>query len=58
MGIDEETLRAAIRKELGPDILLEGRTLGWEEAAKIFGCTEGTLKVWVSQRKVPFTNGK
>lgn len=29
-------------------------TLGNNEAAQILGCTPGTLRVWVSKRKVPF----
>ncbi len=29
------------------------RTLGVAEAAKILGCTPKTLRVWVSQRRVP-----
>lgn len=31
------------------------KTWGWDEAATFLGCTEGTLRVWVSKRKVPFT---
>ena len=54
MSIDQETLRAAIREELGLRDLGE-RTLDWDEAACILGCTTGTLKVWVSKKMVPFT---
>ena len=28
-------------------------TLGIEEAAKVLGCTQNTLRVWVSKRRVP-----
>ena len=30
-----------------------GRTWGWDEAAGYLGCTAGTLKVWVSRRRIP-----
>ena len=31
-----------------------GRNLSLEEAACYLGCTPGTLRVWISKRKVPF----
>ena len=30
------------------------RTWDFAEAAEYLGCTEGTLKVWTSKRRVPF----
>jgi len=33
---------------------LEGATLSNAEAAAYLGCTELTLRAWVSRRKVPF----
>jgi len=30
------------------------KTWGFEEAAAYLGCTPGTLRVWVSKRRVPF----
>lgn len=30
------------------------RTWNFDEAAEYIGCTSGTLKVWVSKRRVPF----
>jgi excisionase family DNA binding protein len=33
---------------------LSGASGGWSEAAFHIGCTSGTLKVWVSKRRVPF----
>ncbi len=33
---------------------IPGRTLDWREAAEYLGCTEGTLRVWCSKRKVLF----
>ena len=30
-------------------------TWGWDEASAFLGCTPGTLRVWVSRKKVPFT---
>jgi excisionase family DNA binding protein len=31
------------------------RTLNWDEASLILGCTPKTLRVWASKRKVPHT---
>ena len=32
----------------------EAGTLGNDQAAAYLGCTPGTLRVWVSQRRVPY----
>ena len=32
---------------------MEGKTWDTREAASYIGCTPGTLRVWVSKRKVP-----
>ena len=34
---------------------LDGATGDFDVAAQYLGCTSGTLRVWVSKRKVPFT---
>ena len=34
---------------------MPGATWGFEEASAYLGCTEGTLRVWTSKHKVPFT---
>lgn len=36
------------------DVKQDIETLGWEEGARILGCTPKTLRVWVSKRKVPY----
>ena len=54
--LDQASLRAAIQKELGSAGLdvLGGRTVGWEVAAAYLGIVPGTLRHWVSKRRVPF----
>ena len=36
------------------DNSFETRTWSTEEAADYLGCTEGTLRVWVSKKRVPY----
>jgi excisionase family DNA binding protein len=36
------------------DRIIDEGTLSNEEGAQILGCSPGTLRVWVSQRRVPF----
>ena len=61
MGLNKDSLDQATEEALGSDARIaalpgmEGRTFGWLEASIYLGCTKGTLKVWVSKRKVPFT---
>jgi len=48
MDIDQDSLVDALQKA---DF---NRTMANDEAAEYIGCTPGTLRVWVSKRKVPF----
>jgi excisionase family DNA binding protein len=51
VGNNQESLKSEVLEAVK---YLPGRTLGWDEAAVYLGCTPGTLKVWVSKRKVPY----
>jgi len=52
--MDQEGLLERQRRDLERALVDAGGTWGWELAAGFLGCTVGTLKVWASQRRVPF----